>query len=188
MAKEIIVRPCGKEWVVIATTKDPITGALVRFDLVDKFTKKENAQKRADLLTHILTRAMKTIPALIVSLFFIVSAYAQVPSPAYLTASWYSVESLKREGTYKTSKGVMANGRKFSDTNYTCASRLYPMDTYLRITNHNNRKSVIVKVTDKIGKRFATKRIDLSKGAFAKIANLKSGLVKVKVEVIERSK
>ena len=29
-----------------------------------------------------------------------------------MQASWYSVQSLKNEGTYKYSKGVMANGTK----------------------------------------------------------------------------
>ena len=103
----------------------------------------------------------------------------------YLTASWYSIESLKKEGTYKHSKGVMANGEKFADEKNTCATRDYELGNYLKITNNETGKSVIVKVTDRISKRFRGKRIDLSKKAFAQIANLKSGLVKVKVERIK---
>ena len=99
-----------------------------------------------------------------------------------LKASWYSIESLKKEGTWKTSKGVMANGKQFKDEDSTCATRLFPLQTMLRITNTRNGKSVIVMVTDRIGKRFATTRIDLSRSAFSKIADLKEGLINIKVE------
>lgn len=102
-----------------------------------------------------------------------------------LDASWYSIESLKREGTYKYSKGVMANGKEFKDEAFTCATRLYPLGTYLKITNQRNGKSVIVKVTDRVGKRFAEKRIDLTPTAFKVLAGsqgLEVGLLPVKVE------
>ncbi len=101
-----------------------------------------------------------------------------------LTASWYSIQSLKQEGTYKYTKGVMANGEKFDDNLMCCANRLWPLGSMLRVTNLESGKSVIVKTTDRIGKRFANTRIDLSKRAFAQIANLEQGIVKVKVEVI----
>ena len=98
-----------------------------------------------------------------------------------LKASWYSIESLKQEGTYRYSKGVMANGKLFKDDNLTCACRLYNLGDILLITNISNGKSINVVVTDRIGKRFAKTRIDLSKGAFKQIANLKQGLINIKV-------
>lgn len=103
-----------------------------------------------------------------------------------LTASWYSIESLKKEGTYKYSKGVMANGKIFDENAFTCATRDFPLKTRLRITNIKDKnKSVEVEVTDKIGKRFAGKRIDLSKRAFMEIADCEQGLCKVEVEVLK---
>ncbi len=102
-----------------------------------------------------------------------------------LLASWYSRESLIKEGTWKNGKErMMANGEKFNDLLFTCATRLFPLGAQLKITNPQNNKSVIVKVTDRIGKRFAKTRIDLSKSAFMAIADCKQGLVKVKVEII----
>lgn len=98
-----------------------------------------------------------------------------------LTASWYSEASLKKEGTWKTSKGIMANGKKFDETKLTCATRKYPLGSKLHVTNHSTGLSVTVIVTDRIGKRFANTRIDLSKAAFKKIASLDKGLVKVEV-------
>lgn len=102
-----------------------------------------------------------------------------------LQASWYSVESLKKEGTYKYSKGVMANGKLFKDNILSCATRLFPLGSTIKIINLSNGKSCTVSVTDRIGRRFATKRLDLSKGAFSKIADLKQGLIPIKVEVIK---
>ena len=102
-----------------------------------------------------------------------------------LTASWYSIESLKKEGTYKYSKGVMANGQKFSDNDFVCATRLFPLGCYLLVTNLENKKSVVVKVTDRIGKRFAKTRVDLSKKAFSCLAELDRGIIKIKVERIK---
>jgi rare lipoprotein A (peptidoglycan hydrolase) len=102
-----------------------------------------------------------------------------------LKASWYSIESLKEEGTWKTSKGVMANGKLFKDGDYTCATRLYPLGAILRVFNLNNGKYIEVLVTDRIGKRFAKTRCDLSKGAFNQIANLKQGIVPIKIERIK---
>ena len=99
-------------------------------------------------------------------------------------ASWYSIASLKKEGTYKYSKGVMANGKIFSDNGYTCATRLYPLGTYLYVTNIKSNKTVKVKVTDRIGKRFAKTRIDLSKLAFSKLDKLEKGIIQVKVELV----
>jgi rare lipoprotein A len=101
-----------------------------------------------------------------------------------LTASWYSIQSLRQEGTYKYSKGVMANGENFSDNSFTCATRLYPLGSVLRVTSVESGKSVVVKATDRIGKRFAKSRIDLSKLAFSRLSKLEKGIISVNVEVL----
>lgn len=101
-----------------------------------------------------------------------------------LKASYYSYDSLRAEGTWKRGEQMMANGKRFDENAMTCAARLYPLGTMLKVKNLNNGKVVIVKVTDRIGKRFATSRIDLSKGAFSKIAELRSGIVPISVEKI----
>ena len=102
-----------------------------------------------------------------------------------LTASWYSIESLKKEGTWAYSHGRMANGKMFKDENLTCATRLWPISTTLRITSLETNESIIVKVTDRISKRLSHKRIDLSKRAFERIDDTNKGIIKVNVEVIK---
>lgn len=126
---------------------------------------------------------LKAIIIIIVMVFL--SPEAKATESIILTASWYSIESLKKEGTYKYSKGVMANGKYFDENAYTCATRLFPLGSKLRVTNLHNNKYVIVEVTDKIGKRFAKTRIDLSKLAFSKLDKFKKGLISVKVEKIK---
>ncbi len=101
-----------------------------------------------------------------------------------LQASWYSKASLIKEGTWKNGETMMANGKRFDENALTCATRLYPLGTMLLVTNLDNNKTVLVKVTDRIGKRFAKTRIDLSKAAFSKIASLDKGLVDIKVNKV----
>ena len=55
----------------------------------------------------------------------------------------------------------------------------YKLGTMLKI--NSGGKSVIVQVTDRCNKRFKGKRVDLSKGAFSKIANTKQGIVSCEV-------
>ena len=83
----------------------------------------------------------------------------------------------------------MSDGTKFSDSNLTCATGLYALGTMLRITpiqrQAGKSAEVIVKVCDRIGKKYSTKRIDLSLGAFNANCSSKKGLIKVKVERIK---
>jgi hypothetical protein len=131
-----------------------------------------------------------TVAALIVELIvfgvIILGVLFGQPRPAHaqeLTASWYSVASCLREGT----SGIMANGRRLNDAAYVCASWDHPFGTRLLVTNIANNRSVVVVVSDRgpAKKLYRKGRvIDLSKGAFAEIANLKQGVIKITVEVI----
>lgn len=115
----------------------------------------------------------------------LVVLFCGIANAEEVKASWYSEASLIKEGTRASGEPqIMANGKVFNENALTCACRLYPLGTMLKITNIENGKSVIVKVTDRIGKRFAKSRIDLSKKAFQNIASLKKGLIKISVEEV----
>lgn len=58
-----------------------------------------------------------------------------------------------------------------------------PMGSYVRVTNRDNGKSVIVKINDR-GPFGNGRIIDLDKVAFAQIASIGAGVVNVKMEVI----
>lgn len=105
------------------------------------------------------------------------------------TASWYSVESCKREGTWQKYGGKTASGEVFDDRKYTCASWFYEFGTKVRVSSCLNNKSVICEVTDRgPAKRLVKKGriIDLSKAAFSAIASLEQGVIPIKVEVISK--
>lgn len=75
---------------------------------------------------------------------------------------------------------LTASGEKFDKNKFTCASNYYKIGTMLEVTNISNGKSVVVKVNDRGG--FKGMKLDLSEGAFKRIAKLKQGVLKVKVE------
>ena len=83
---------------------------------------------------------------------------------------------------YKTVRHT-ANGDVFDKNAMTCAApKHYKFGTMLKVTNINNGKSVVVRVNDRGG--FGNRTVDLTHGAFGKIANHSSGRIKVNVEVI----
>ncbi len=65
-----------------------------------------------------------------------------------------------------------------------CASRLFSKGTWLRVTNLQNKKQVIVVVNDYGPIRETGKIIDLDKVAFEKLASLSQGIIEVKIEEI----
>lgn len=102
-------------------------------------------------------------------------------------ASWYSEESCLREFG-KNWDGRMANGQKFIDSEYSCASWAYPFATILLVRNKENGKRVKVTVTDRgPAKRLVKKGriIDLTAKAFSELAPLRVGIIQVSVQQIK---
>ena len=121
-----------------------------------------------------------------ISLFFIASNLvagdtAEVkakPKIFYGTASFYS-NSFHGKKT--------ANGETFSQQKFTAACNVLPLGTWIKVTNLRNGKSVIVKTNDRLHSRM-TRVVDLSRAAANKLSYVKSGLTRVKVEVLGKSK
>ena len=94
------------------------------------------------------------------------------------TASWYG----------KVFEGKLtASGYVYNSKQLTCASNRYSFGTVLKVTNIENKKSVVVVVTDRgpFNEKYG-REIDLSKTAFDKIANTGEGLIKVDIEVVNK--
>lgn len=77
-----------------------------------------------------------------------------------------------------------ASGKVFNMDSLTCASNIHPLGSKLKVTNLENNLSVIVEVTDRGGFSKMGRILDLSRGAFAKIADVRKGLVRVLVEKV----
>jgi rare lipoprotein A len=81
-----------------------------------------------------------------------------------------------------------ASGEIFSQNKMTCACNAVKIGTWLRVTNVRTKKSVLVKVNDRIHPRMK-RVVDLSSGAAKKIGITSSnGVGRVKVEVLGTSK
>ncbi len=76
-----------------------------------------------------------------------------------------------------------ANGERFDAYSYTAAHPYLPFGTRLRVTNQRNGRSVVVRINDR-GPYAGGRGIDLSYGAFSKIAPTGSGLADVCIRKI----
>lgn len=90
------------------------------------------------------------------------------------SASWYG-------GKFHGRK--TANGERFDMNALTAAHKSLPFGTKVRVTNESNGKSVVVRINDRgpfVGKRV----LDLSRGAANAVGMTKSGVAKVKIEIL----
>ena len=92
-------------------------------------------------------------------------------------ASFYS----KRATGARTS-----SGERLHHDSLTCAHKTYPFGTLLKVTNQNNGKEVVVRVTDR-GPHTRGRIIDLSWGAAKELGMLNHGVAMVRVEVVDKA-
>ncbi|MFQ2697144.1 septal ring lytic transglycosylase RlpA family protein [Aeromonas caviae] len=76
-----------------------------------------------------------------------------------------------------------ASGEPYQRHANTAAHMTLPFGALVRVTNLANGKSVVVRVNDR-GNFPRGRIIDLSKAAFSAIGNPRSGLIKVRIEVL----
>jgi rare lipoprotein A len=120
----------------------------------------------------------KCLSAILILLVFSPTANAQTGK-----ASFYTMKSVRAEGN----SGITASGAKFNEDSFTAAMRSRAFGKKYKVTNLTNGKSVLVTHNDYgPGKGPYAKGviIDLSKGAFKKIADPKLGIIKVNVEEV----
>ena len=89
-------------------------------------------------------------------------------------ASWY--------GTVFNGR-LTASGERFNMYAMTACHRTLPFGSLVRVVNRDNKKSVVVRITDR-GDLFEGRIIDLSFAAAQKISMTKAGLANVDVQVI----
>lgn len=81
-----------------------------------------------------------------------------------------------------------ASGERFDSAEMVAAHRTYPLGTRLRVTNLQNGRSVIVRIIDRMGPRRGPRAavIDLSRAAAERLAFIKAGKARVKMEVVAK--
>jgi rare lipoprotein A len=80
-----------------------------------------------------------------------------------------------------------ASGEIFSQEKLTCAHNTYPFGSKIRVTNLKNGKTVILKVNDRLHHR-NPRLVDLTRAGASKLGFNKTGIIKVKVELIRPEK
>ena len=93
---------------------------------------------------------------------------------------WYQIGQASWYGRHFQGH-TTANGEQFNMNGLTCAHRSLPLNTWIRVTNLKNRKSVFVRVNDR-GPVPQNRIVDLSYAA-AKAVGL-AGIGKVKLETM----
>ncbi len=103
---------------------------------------------------------------------------AATPAPSGYTeegnASWYGVPFHGRRAS---------NGETYDMYKLTAAHRTLPFETMVRVTNLNNGKSTVVRITDR-GPFVDNRIIDLSFAAAQEVDSVGPGVVPVRVEVL----
>ena len=78
-----------------------------------------------------------------------------------------------------------ASGDRFHSYEFTAAHRSLPLGTEVRVTNLENRRAVVVEITDR-GPYVRGRMIDLSAGAARRLRMRKQGLTRVRVEILNQ--
>lgn len=118
---------------------------------------------------------MKRLSILIIAALILSPLFSEVYKNG-VTASYYA-EDFHGKRT--------SNGERFNMNDYTCAHKVLPFNTILKVTNLANGKSCEVRVNDR-GPFVASREIDLSKAAAVKLGMIGSGTTKVKLEIVKR--
>lgn len=81
-----------------------------------------------------------------------------------------------------------ATGERYRNNKLTAASNHFKLNTWVRVTNISNDKSVIIRINDRMHPKMAKKGrvVDLSQAAAKKLDFIKNGLAQVKVEVVAK--
>jgi len=115
---------------------------------------------------------------------------SELPASIYRPTKELAARALYGVASYYANSCVgqqASNGEIFSQNKLTGASNFLPLNTWVKVTNLKNGKSVVVKITDRMNKRMK-RVIDLSKSAAKQLAYTGEGLAQVKVVLIGKNK
>lgn len=119
------------------------------------------------------------VPATIINLILLLLVCSTCH--AY-TASWYGTTGDTCDPWKHTRT---ANGEVFNENALTGASWKFPIGSHVKVTNLRNHKSIIIRINDRgPGKRLYKKGriIDLTRGAFSRIAPLTDGVIPIRTQ------
>jgi rare lipoprotein A len=152
--------------------KAPLTWPLMREEIesIDDLPPKDAIRQGRVKASPYVVRGKRYVPMTVK----VASKYRQKG-----VASWYGYETLRQKGGHMT-----ANGEAFDPNGLNAAHKYLPLPTYVRVTNLENHRNIIIRVNDR-GPFVQGRIIDLSAGAAKKLGFYKKGTAKVLVETIQ---
>ncbi|MGN0282261.1 MAG: septal ring lytic transglycosylase RlpA family protein [Prevotella sp.] len=144
-----------------------------------------NVLKRALVLMVLLHSSFFTLHT---SFFTLNSSFSTLHSSLFILHSSFSISAQglqKGKASYYSKKATGArtsSGERLHHDSLTCAHRTHPFGTKLKVTNVQNGRTVVVKVTDR-GPFGKGRIIDLSWGAAKQLGILTQGVAMVTVEI-----
>ena len=127
------------------------------------------------IVSNVLKRTLALVALLHSSFFTLHSSFVSAQEPQKGKASYYSK---------RATGSCTSSGERLHHDSLTCAHRTHPFGTMLKVTNVQNGKSVVVKVTDR-GPYGRGRIIDLSWGAAKELGILSQGVAMVTVELAD---
>ena len=184
---EDIVKP-GRETVLDREMKISVTRVEIKEETVEKKIAFETVEKEDDELSFRKRIVTQKGENGVRSYRYRVSYHDGKEVGRKLLGSEVTKEPTKEivtQGTYvKTGKSHRGAASWYAWTGTMAAANPWlPMGSYVRVTNMENGKSVIVKINDR-GPFVPGRIIDLDKVAFQKIASIGAGVINVKMEEI----
>jgi peptidoglycan lytic transglycosylase len=105
------------------------------------------------------------------------------PRPTQSPTSTRVIDTGTCDASYYEDPQPTADGEMFNPAALTAAHPSLPFNSRVRVTNLANGRSVVVRINDR-GPFVEDRCLDLSRAAFAAIANPSSGVVDVRYEVL----
>jgi rare lipoprotein A len=129
---------------------------------------RESIIKRQFILPH--------IAPILIALVFIGASPDLYAKPIKGVASFYGEKFNGR---------LTASGEIFNNSDMTAAHLSLPFGSLVKVTNVRNGRSVVVRINDR-GPYVKGRIIDLSEAAAKKIGIVRSGIARVKLEVVKK--
>lgn len=185
--EEDIVKP-SRDTVLDRETNIAITRVEIREETVEKKIAFETVEKEDDKLSFRKRIVTQKGESGIRTYRYRVSYHDGKEVGRKLLGNEVTKEPVKEvvtQGTYvKTGKSHRGAASWYAWTGTMAAANPWlPMGSYVKVTNLDNGKSVIVKINDR-GPFVPGRIIDLDKVAFQKIASIGAGVINVKMEEI----
>ena len=121
----------------------------------------------------------------LLALLFFAFVTACSSSPKQSASTWEGYTEQGKASYYanKYQSRKTASGERFNQRASTAAHKELPFGSKVRVTNVRNGESVLVRINDR-GPFVKGRIIDLSRSAFAEIADTRLGVIDVEIEVL----